>query len=472
MAFHVTLEGAGGDRTTRLYQALLDAVLDGRLAPGDRLPPTRELAGELGVARGTVATAYDRLAAEGFLEARVGSGTFVSRDARQRHHRRAPAGDVRPRAVWASLPPPVLDAPAQPLDLSVGGPDTSLFPLAVWRRLVSATLRPSLLTATAYEGGGHPDLQREVARYVGLSRSVVAGADDVLLTGGAQQGLDVIARAVVDPGDVVVVEDPGYTAAVRLFASHGARVVGVPVDAEGLVVDDLPRSARMVYVTPSHQFPTGAVMSLRRRIALLEWASRRNSVVVEDDYDSEFRFEDRPLAPLQSLDRDGRVIYVGSFSKTLMPSLRVGYVIGPGSLQPTLREAKLLSDWQGDAVTQGALARFMSEGLLASHVKRVSRVYAARRAALLDALATLPEGVLEVLPSAAGLHVCTYFTDRGVDDAAVVAGARNAGVTVEPVSSRFHSTRPRPGLAMGFRRVPAEQMGDAVRRLATVLPGA
>jgi GntR family transcriptional regulator/MocR family aminotransferase len=280
MDLHVALEGVG-DRTTRVYQALLDAVLDGRLVPGDRLPPTRELAADLGVARGTVATAYDRLSAEGFLEARVGAGTFVSADARQRHSRRAPVGEVRPRTVWSTVPAPVLDPPAQPLDLSVGGPDTSLFPLSVWRRVVSATLRPSLLAASAYEGGGHPDLQREVARFVGLSRSVVAGPDDVLLTGGAQQGLDVIARAVVDPGDVVVVEDPGYTAAVRLFASHGARVVGVRVDEEGLVVDELPRSARLVYVTPSHQFPTGAVMSLRRRItspesdgSLMEMTSR------------------------------------------------------------------------------------------------------------------------------------------------------------------------------------------------------
>ena len=335
------------------------------------------------MSRGTVTTAYDRLTAEGFLVTRVGAGTFVCSDVVPHRTRHAPVGDVRPRAVWATLPPPVLDAPPSEFDLSVGGPDTSLFPLAAWRRLVSATLRPSLLAASAYEGQGDEGLRREIARYAGLSRSVVAGPGDVLLTNGAQQALDVVARAVVDPGDVVVVEDPGYTAATRLFASHGARVRGVPVDDEGLVVEELPRTARMVYVTPSHQFPTGAVMSLRRRIALLEWASRRNAVIVEDDYDSEFRFEDRPLAPLQSLDRDGRVVYVGSFSKTLMPSLRVGYLIAPQSLQGTLRQAKLLTDWQGDAVTQGALARFMAEGLLSAHVRRVTRIYAERRAALL-----------------------------------------------------------------------------------------
>nr|WP_238338449.1 PLP-dependent aminotransferase family protein [Pedococcus badiiscoriae] len=303
-----------------------------------------------------------------------------------------------------------------------------------------------------------------------MSRSVVAGPADVLLTNGAQQGLDVVARAVLDPGDVVVVEDPGYTAATRLFASHGARVRGVRVDAEGLVVAELPPTARMVYVTPSHQFPTGAVMSLRRRIALLEWASRRNAVVVEDDYDSEFRFEDRPLAPLQSLDRDGRVVYVGSFSKTLMPSLRVGYLIAPQSLQDTLRQAKLLTDWQGDAVTQGALARFMAEGLLSAHVRRVSRIYAERRAALVSGLGRLPAGILELLPSAAGLHLCTYFVDPEVDDVAVARAASEAGVSLEPVSVRFLDAPPRPGLAMGFRRVTAEQVPEAMRRLASVLP--
>jgi GntR family transcriptional regulator/MocR family aminotransferase len=351
----------------------------------------------------------------------------------------------------------------------VGGPDTTLFPLPVWRRLVSATLRPSLQAAPAYDGSGHPALQSQIARYLGVSRSVVADGSDVLLTNGAQQALDVTARVLVSPGDTVAVEDPGYTAAVRLFASHGARVRGVPVDEEGLVVDAVPRGARLVYVTPSHQFPTGTVMSLRRRIALLEWAARHGAVVVEDDYDSEFRFDGRPLSPLQSLDREGRVLYVGSFSKTLMPMLRIGYLVAPRSLQPALRQAKLLTDWQGDAVTQGAMARFMAEGLLSAHVRRSTKVYRERRDALLAALAQHAGERLHVYPSAAGLHLCVRFSDQSRSDHEVVAAAAARGVAVEPLSPRYHEQPPVQGLALGFRHVDARRVPEAVRRLAKLL---
>ena len=469
MDLHVAL-GERGDRAARIYRELLSAIMDGRLEAGSRVPPTRELAERLGVSRGTVTTAYERLTAEGFLVSQTGSGTFVSDDAQPRHHRRARAGSqVLPKNRWTTLPAPVPDAAPAAYDLSVGGPDTSLFPLAAWRRLVSATLRPSITTAPTYDGRGHPALQHEVARYLGLSRAVAAGPDDVLLTNGAQQALDVVVRVLLDAGDRVAVEDPGYTAAVRLFASHGARVTGVRVDAEGLVVDDLPSDARLVYVTPSHQFPTGAVMSLRRRVALLQWAARRNAVVIEDDYDSEFRFEDRPLDPLQSLDRDGRVVYVGSFSKTLLPFLRIGYLVAPRSLQDALRQAKLLTDWQGDVVTQGALAQFMAEGLLSSHVRRATRVYRERRDAVLAALAARCGDVLEVLPSAAGLHVCTHFADRSVDDVEVVGRAAARGIAVEPLSPRFQTVPPVPGLVLGFRHITTERIDGAIGRLAAVL---
>ncbi|WP_091532381.1 MocR-like pyridoxine biosynthesis transcription factor PdxR [Microlunatus soli] len=465
MRFHVRLDVADGHAAS-IYRELLDAVLDGRLRPGERLPSSRELASTLGVARGTVSTAYDRLAAEGFLTSRAGSGTFVGADARPDRSRHAPRGrGADPRPIWNRLPAAVSEAPALPYDLSVGGPDTNLFPLPVWRRMVSATLRTGLINSAVYDTAPHP-LRGEIARYLGQSRSVQAADDDVLLTNGAQQGLDLCARVLLAAGDRVAVEDPGYNAAARLFASHGAKVIGVPVDDEGLIVDRLPTGTKIIYVTPSHQFPTGAVMSLRRRIALLDWAAVHNAVILEDDYDSEFRYADRPLEPLQSLDADGRVVYLGSFSKILHPMLRVGYLVAPSSLQAALGEAKRLTDWQGDAVTQGALARFLGEGQLSTHLRRSLKIYRERRTTLLAELDRLHE--VTVLPSAAGLHVCLRLPP-GSEDRTVAARAADLGVTVEPISPRFVGADRWPGLALGFRNIGVDRIPAAIALLRRTL---
>lgn len=475
MDVHVSLSGRA-DLTSQVYLQLREAVLDGRLGPGDRLPPTRVLAAQLAVSRGTITTAYDRLVAEGFLESRPGAGSFVSRCApgAGAASRRASPGVVRPVGPWDTpWSPPHAPGPAA-YDLSVGVPDASLFPLPVWRRLVSAELRLGANGGLGrhgsgpYDDPGHPRLQEEIARYLGLSRSVVAGAGDVVVTTGAQQALDLVARVLLEPGAVVAVEDPGYTAAHRVFETHHTKVVGVPVDVEGIVVDALPPEARLVYVTPSHQFPIGVAMSLSRRIALLEWAARHDSVIVEDDYDSEFRFADRPVEPLQSLDREGRVVYVGSFSKTLLPALRVGYAIAPASLQPALREAKRVTDWAGDAVTQGALAAFLAEGHLGAHVRRAARVYGERRSVLLDELGRLGD-VLDVVPSVAGLHVCALLRDREADDRTVVARASAVGVGVEPLTARFRDVARRPGLLLGIGGVEARRIPEALWRLGGVL---
>lgn len=468
MDLQITLDQRSGHAAS-IYRQLSDAIRDGRLAAGERLPSSRDLADRLGVARGTVTTAYDRLIAEGFLVSRRGSGTFVSEAVATADHplRSVRSGTARPKPTWDTLPPGIDDGDPLPYDLSVGGPDPTLFPLTVWRRMVSQSLRPALLRGSTYRSEGHPGLQAGIARYLGLSRSVVASGSDVLLTSGAQQGLDLSARVLIRPGDAVAVEDPGYTAAGWLFASHGARLVGVGVDREGLLVDDLPKDAKIIYVTPSHQFPTGAVMSLPRRLALLDWAAAHDAVIIEDDYDSEFRYADRPLEPLQSLDRDGRVIYVGSFSKIMLPMLRVGYLVAPASLQPALRRAKVLTDWQGDRVTHSALARFLDEGLLAAHLRRSLRVYRERRETLLAALGQLDD--LTVLPTAAGLHVCLRFQDAAVDDQTIAGRAVAAGVAVEPVSRRFLDLAPWPGLALGFGRIPVERIDQAVARLAQVI---
>ncbi|WP_412540365.1 PLP-dependent aminotransferase family protein [Longispora sp. K20-0274] len=456
---HVTLAGRG-DLTARIYRQLLDAILDGRLRTGERLPPTRELAASLEVSRNTVAAAYDRLTAEGFLVGRVGAGTFVADGSVTRVEaraaaRRAPAGrSVRPRRLWTTIPAPVPPGPPPEFDFRVGTPDPGLFPAREWRRLVTAELRAAP-TVGYTDPAGHAGLRAAIARHVGVARSVRAGADDVLVTQGAQQALDLISRVLIEPGTCVAVEEPGYPPARRLFHSHGARVAGVPVDGEGLVVEAIPPDARLVYVTPSHQFPLGTAMSPGRRAALLDWAERHRTVIVEDDYDSEYRFSDRPLEPLQSLDRAGRVVYVGSFSKTMLPALRLGFLVAPASLRDALRTARQLTDWHGDMAAQGAMARFISDGLLARHIRRASREYAARRELIIAAVVDR----FELVPSAAGLHLCARSGPEAVD---IVARAAAVGVAVESLAN-YCGDAPQHGLVIGWGAV--SEVAAGLRRL-------
>jgi GntR family transcriptional regulator/MocR family aminotransferase len=465
---HVELTGSG-DRAAQIYAQLRQAILDGRLDGGDRVPASRDLAATLGVARGTVTAAYDRLVAEEFLVSRRGAGTFVvqgcslaaghtgARPARAARH-----GAVRPVAVWQREPEAARGPDGAAYDFSLGVPDTTLFPYATWRRLVTAHLRSGRVDRGTYESSGHPRLQAEIARYAGLARSVLASGDDVVVTAGAQQALDLVARVVLDPGAVVAVEDPGYEAAHRLLETHRAVVHAVPVDEVGLGVDALPPGARLVHVTPSHQFPTGVTMSRARRNALLEWAARHDALIVEDDYDSEFRFADRPLEPLQSLDRDGRVVYIGSFSKSLLPALRIGYAIAPVSLQPALREARRVTMWNGDATTQSALADFLAEGHHAAHVRRASKVYRERRDVLVARLEERLDPWLHVVPSAAGLHVTTLLRDPTASDVQVAEAVRATGVFVDTLSTRHRGPDPRHGLAFGLGGVSASDIGPAI----------
>ncbi|GAA2208419.1 PLP-dependent aminotransferase family protein [Nonomuraea monospora] len=447
MDVHISLDGRR-DLAAQVYRQLLDAILDGRLREGERLPPTRELARRLDLSRNTVALAYDRLVADGFLVGRAGAGTFVS--GAQVRGRAAPRGVVRPRPVWDDLTPPSRMAPAR-YDFRVGIPDARLFPMETWRRLVARELRTS---AAGYgDPAGHEPLREAISRHIGLSRSVHAGAGDVLITNGAQQALDLIGRVLIEPGAVVAVEEPGYPPARLLFRSLGARVAGVPVDAEGIDVAAIPRAAKLVYVTPSHQFPLGTPMSLARRAALLAWAERRRAVVIEDDYDSEFRFGERPLEPLQSLDRAGRVIYVGSFSKTLLPMLRLGFLVAPASLAPALTAARYLSDWHGELPTQAALARFIDEGLLARHIRKATREYAARHALIAEALAA--DERVRLVPSTAGLHLC-----------ALGASVRPApGLAVEALEAYCGQDPPQRGLVLGYGAIGTDAVPEGLRLL-------
>jgi GntR family transcriptional regulator/MocR family aminotransferase len=363
-------------------------------------------------------------------------------------------------------------------DFRVGIPDAGLFPFDTWRRLVAAELRLRANSPGMYaDPSGHPALRAAIARYLGYSRSVRATADDVLVTNGTQHALELIARVLLRPGDVVAVEEPGYLPARRLFASLGARVTGVPVDPDGLRVDALPAAARLVYATPSHQFPLGRAMSMGRRVALLDWARRRQVAVVEDDYDSEFRFSARPLEPLYALDTAGRVIYVGTFSKSMLPAVRTGFLLAPPSLRPALVAARQLGDGYGQVAVQAALARFIDEGLLARHVRRAAKAYGARYARISAVLGG--HELLDVLPSAAGLHVTALLRDGDGDLAArVVQAARRDGIVLDDLAVYRHDPVADPaglaGFVFGFGAVdPAaldeglDRFGELLRRAST-----
>jgi GntR family transcriptional regulator / MocR family aminotransferase len=469
MEFHVSLIGRK-NLGREIYRQLRRAIVDGQLRPGDRLPPSRELARGLGVSRTTATVAYDRLAGEGFVTSRVGAGTFVSEHVvppRGEAKRHQADGALKPRQIWESIPLSTAFDRRAEFDFRTGLPDASLFPHETWRRLMARELRSEAVGSGVYgHPAGHRGLREAIVRHIGISRGVLASADDVTITSGTQQAMDVIARVLLAPGDRAAVEDPGYGPPRRLLDSMGVRVEGVPVDREGLVVDALPRNTRLVYVTPSHQYPLGVPMSLPRRLALLTWAERNHAAIVEDDYDSEFRFQGRPIEPLQTLDATGRVIYVGSFSKTMLPTLRLGFVVTPPSLTAALHKAKFVTDWHTSMLVQATHARFIDEGGFARHIRKTGGVYRARREKVIKSLTQDFGGCLELIPSAAGLHIAALATAASAGQMADVARrALAAGVAVQELS-KFGVHGPAPaGLVLGYGAIRTASIEEGLRRL-------
>jgi GntR family transcriptional regulator/MocR family aminotransferase len=339
-------------------------------------------------------------------------------------------------------------------------PDVSIFPFATWRRLLSEQLRAGVARRAEYGNpAGHDGLREAISRHIAISRGVKASPDRVVITNGTQQALDLIARVLLDPADSVAIEAPGYRPAQRVFDSLGARVHGVPVDREGLMVDALPRQSRLVYVTPSHQYPLGMAMSLRRRLALLAWADTHNAAVIEDDYDSEFRYAGHPIEPLQTLDSHGRVLYVGSFSKTLLPTLRLGFIVAPPSLLRALHAAKYVTDWHTSLPVQAALAAFIDEGGFARHLRKMRGVYRARHELITSILHGEFKGVLEAIPAAAGLHVTALACGEDRPAIADVRGRAIArGVSFQELSSQ-------PGIMLGFGAIASDRIEEGLHRL-------
>jgi GntR family transcriptional regulator / MocR family aminotransferase len=430
------------------------------------------------VSRTTVTAAYDQLIAEGYLETRPGGRTRVAAGLR-------PA----PARVAAIVPPPRLSAfgerilampsaaepPKPAIDFRYGDLSGDDFPALAWRRALNAVLlrRPARL---AYgDPRGLPELRAALQAYLWRARGLTCGLDQIVVVNGSQQGIDLCARLLVDPGDRVVMEEPGYGAARRAFAAAGAAIVPVPVDQEGLRTGELAAvgGARLAYVTPSHQFPLGGVLPAARRQALLAWAEGCGAMIVEDDYDGEYRFDMKPVEALLSLDRAGRVIAVGTVSKTLSPQLRLGYLVVPPALSAAFAEAKRLADRQAPGLEQAALAELLTEGGYERHLRQARRRNAGRRAALLGALADGFDGDVRVEGAAAGLHLVAWF-DRvpAVAEAGLAAAARAAGVGVYPVGPLYHDAAARPdraGLLLGFAGSEPETIRTGIRRLAAAL---
>lgn len=469
MDFQVNLIGRK-NLSGEIYRQIRNAIGDGRLRPGDSLPASRDLAQTLKVSRTTVTVAYDRLAGEGFVVSRIGAGTYVNnqfvRTSREQKKRRVD-GSLQPRAVWDSITVSRAFDKRARFDFRTGLPDASLFPHETWRRLVVRGLRTEAVAGGVYaEPAGHRGLREAIARHIGVSRGVQVSADDITITSGAQQSLDLVARALLAPGDRVAVEDPGYHPPRFLFQSLGAVVHGVPVDNEGIVVDQLSRNARLVYVTPSHQYPLGVTMSLPRRLALLDWADRNNAAIIEDDYDSEFRFEGRPVEPLHAIDASGRVIYIGSFSKTLLPTLRLGFVATPPSLTPAVHKAKYVTDWHTSMVLQVALAQFIDRGAFARHIRKVRRVYTARHETIVRILNRDFADFLEVIPAVAGLHVTALSHSLSVDRMSDVAvRASELGVQVQRLAKFAVDGPPRAGLLFGYGAIPTAHINEGLTLL-------
>lgn len=468
-----------------LYERIRSAVVEGRLPAGMQVPSSRHLASEQGIARGTAVRVFERLVAEGYLKSKVGSGTIVSAI------RMTAANDLRRRRVNAPSAAAIAKASLAKRAASLTskafthgnanlatrlfspqGIALDQFPISVWSRVAGRSLRA---VSVSQLGDGHVSgyrpLRDAIAGYLGVARGLNVSADQILIVSSVQQGLDLAARLLFDQGDSVWVEDPGYPPARILLAAAGARVAPIPVDAEGLDVEAGKRVAgvaRLVYVTPAHQFPLGTRMSPARRLALLDWARQSGAWIFEDDYDGEFRYGSKPLPALQSFDRHGRVIYAASFSKTLFPALRIAYLVLPESLVESFTAAKALTARYASIGDQLTLTEFIAQGHYARHVRRLVGVYAERRETLMRAITASEHNLLTLAGEPAGLGMVAWLK-RGITEKRAVSIARESGIVVPGLNLFAVERRLPAGLVLGFGSQPPRQVARTMRRYLDAL---
>jgi GntR family transcriptional regulator/MocR family aminotransferase len=475
MRIAAVLDRASGSPLHRqIYEQWRGAILTGRFRQGNPVPSTRELAATLEVSRSTVTVAYEQLIAEGYLETAHGSGTFVCRElpsepAGPRHRpAAAPLADTPIRlsrygsGLTEDFRPPTRSSGV--IHFSQWTPDLTHFPYRVWRRLISRHLRDAKTELFDYarDPTGYAPLRNEIAAYLARSRGVRCSAEQVIVVNGSQQAIDLCVRLLLEPGDAAAVENPGYQGASRILAAYRIRLQPLGIDSDGVMLRHASKHAKLIYVTPSHQFPTGVSMSLARRLKLIEWARQHGVVIIEDDYDSEYRYHGAPLPALQGLAREVPVIYIGTFSKVMFPGLRIGYLVVPRRLVPAFTRAKWLADRHTGVLEQAALSDFISDGSLERHIRRMRRIYGLRREALVDALRRNFGSRAQLVGDAAGMHVMVRLDDEGI----VERAARN-GVELVSASGYYLANPPGGEFVFGFSPLGERTIRDGIKRLAS-----
>ncbi|HTZ58580.1 MAG TPA: PLP-dependent aminotransferase family protein [Acidobacteriaceae bacterium] len=474
-SFELTLHRPRAKQTLTqwLYVELRAAILDGKLGTGARLPASRDFANQYGLSRGTVVSVFERLQVEGYLSCHVGVGTWVNRVAAPvptRASTKIP-GYIRHVASAYVRPKPFVDLPFTKgiRPFRIGNPDLSAFPAELWGRLAANRARKFRSWLHAEEDGrGYRPLREAIAEYLRTSRGVRCSAEQIIVVSGIQQALDLLARLLLKPHDPIWMEDPGYFGATVAFGATGAKIIPVPVDEEGLSVSagkKMCAHAKGVYLTPAHQFPLGVTMSLERRLSVLDWASRNGAFIIEDDYDSEYRFSGQPAPALQSLDHQSNVIFIGSFSKTMFPSLRMGYVVLPPALADYFLAFRYQTDFRNSSFDQAVLCDFIVEGHLARHLRRMRNLYASRLSALIEEGKRHLHGVLEISDVQAGLYTIA-FLKNGMTSRQAERLAAKQGVEVLAVD-RYTLRRPDPkALLLGFAGYDEAAIREGLIRLS------
>lgn len=473
----IPLSKQGEPLFRQIYLGLRRAILSGTLRAGDQLPSTRALAEQLHVSRTIVLLAYDQLLAEGFVSGHRGSGTYVSAGLSLHSHKKKEASATLRLSqfgqIAAEISPKVAfpKRRSQPLryDFAYGRTNLDVFPFEAWRRILLRNARRASVRDLEYgSAAGSPDLQEAISAHVRRSRAVTCDPSQVMIVSGSQQALDLVTRVLLERGERVAIEDPQYQGARQILLTAGIRLYPVPVDRDGLITHKLPGKARAAFVTPSHQFPTGTVLTLSRRLELLAWAKRQNAIVVEDDYDGEFRYDGQPLESLQGLDPEGRVIYIGTFSRTIFPSLRIGYLIAPKPLIPAFTAAKWLCDRHTATLEQRTLAEFITSGLYERCLHRVRRRNALQRETLLHAMHKYIGDRAEITGDAAGAHLVLWPRHRASEEA-IIQRAASRDVGIYGISSYFLKRPTRTGFMIGYSRMKEAEIREGIRRLSEIL---